>query len=56
MEGELQRLIDLQKLYDHVRPEEIELAREQLAQTCASIEQARVRLDAVRLVIEGPMG
>ena len=56
LEGELQRLVDLQKLNDHVRPEEVELAREQLAQTRTAIEQARVRLDAVRLVLEGPVG
>jgi ATP-dependent helicase HepA len=56
IEADLQRLLDLQKLNDHVRPEEIALAREQLERTLAAIEQARVRLDAVRLVIEGPVG
>jgi ATP-dependent helicase HepA len=54
LEGELQRLIDLQKINDHVRVEEIELARAQLSETRTAIAQARVRLDAVRLVIEGP--
>jgi ATP-dependent helicase HepA len=56
LEAELQRLVDLQKLNDHVRPEEVALAREQLVETRKAIEQARVRLDAVRLVLEGPMG
>jgi ATP-dependent helicase HepA len=54
LEADLRRLIDLKKLNDHVRPEEIALAREQLERTRAAIEQARVRLDAVRLVIECP--
>ncbi|MEO6246793.1 MAG: RNA polymerase-associated protein RapA, partial [Opitutaceae bacterium] len=46
---ELQRLIDLQKINDHIRPEEIALAREQLQRTGAAIAQARLRLDALRL-------
>jgi ATP-dependent helicase HepA len=56
LEGELQRLVDLQKLNDHVRPEEVQLARERLTQTRAAIAQARVRLDSVRLVLERPPG
>lgn len=50
--ADLQRLIDLQKINDHVRPREIELAREQLERTCTAIDQARLRLDAIRLVVE----
>jgi ATP-dependent helicase HepA len=53
LQADLQRLLDLQKLNDHVRPEEISLAREQLEQTRAAIRQARLRLDAIRLVVEG---
>ena len=49
-----QRLTDLQRLNDHVRPEELALAREQLEHTCAAIAQARLRLDALRLIVEGP--
>ena len=52
--GELQRLQDLAKVNDHVRPEELELAREQLAQTRTAVEAARLRLDSIRLVVEGP--
>jgi ATP-dependent helicase HepA len=55
LDADLQRLLDLQKLNDHVRPEEIALAREQRECTRAAIEQARVRLDAVRLVLEAPL-
>ncbi|MEO6244084.1 MAG: hypothetical protein ABIQ12_01505 [Opitutaceae bacterium] len=48
-------MIDLQKINDHIRPEEIALAREQLQRTGAAIAQARLRLDALRLIIEGPL-
>jgi ATP-dependent helicase HepA len=51
---ERQRLVDLKKVNDHVRPEEIALAQEQLDRTRGAIEQARLRLDALRLVLEGP--
>ncbi len=51
--AELQRLVDLAKLNDHVRPEEIELARKQVLQTRTAIEQARLRLDSLRLIVEG---
>ncbi len=50
---ELQRLVDLAKVNDHVRPEEIELARKQVLQTRTAIEQARLRLDSLRLIVEG---
>lgn len=50
----LARLVDLRRLNDHVRPEEIELAREQLAQTRTALEHARLRLDSLRLLVAGP--
>ncbi len=52
----LERLVDLQKLNDHVRPEEITLARDQLEHTRTAIDQARLRLDAVRLIMAGVAG
>ena len=52
--AELQRLIDLQKINDHVRPEEINLARGQLNDTLKAIGKARLRLDSIRLILEGP--
>jgi len=52
--AELQRLVDLRKVNDHVRAEEIELASRQLEQTSAAIAQSRLRLDSLRLVLEGP--
>lgn len=51
---ELQRLVTLGKLNDHVRPEEIELAKKQVRQTRTAIEQSRLRLDSIRLILEGP--
>jgi ATP-dependent helicase HepA len=50
---DIDRLVDLQKLNDHVRPEEVALAREQLAQTEAALDQARLRLDSLRLIVAG---
>lgn len=52
--ADLQRLVDLRKLNDHVRAEEIEHATERLARTREAIEQARLRLDSIRLIVEGP--
>lgn len=52
--ADLQRLVDLQKLNDHIRPAEIALARAQLQHTTAAIERARLRLDSLRLIVEGP--
>jgi ATP-dependent helicase HepA len=53
--AELQRLVDLQKVNDHVRADEIALARKQLARTAEVIAQARLRLDSIRLIVEtGP--
>lgn len=54
--ADLQRLVDLQKINDHIRPAEIALAQEQLTHTTAAITAARLRLDALRLVVEGPGG
>ena len=53
--ADLQRLIDLQKLNDHIRPEEIALAQEQLKRTRETIQGARLRLDSLRLLLEGPI-
>ncbi len=50
---ELKRLEDLGAINDHVGAEEIELARERIDGTCDAIMQARLRLDSLRLVIEG---
>jgi len=51
--AELQRLVDLAKVNDHVSPKEIELARRQVLQTRTAIEQARLRLDSLRMIVAG---
>lgn len=53
LKADVQRLLDLRKLNDHVRPEEVALAQEQLERTRAAIQSARLRLDALRLIVEG---
>jgi len=37
-----------------VRPEEIACSREQMVRTSAAITDARLRLDSIRLIVEGP--
>ena len=54
LNADLKRLVDLSAVNDHVRPAEIELAQEQIDRTRAAISQARLRLDSLRLVLEGP--
>lgn len=51
--ADLQRLVDLSKLNDNVRPEEIELAKKKVLHVRTAIEQARLRLDSLRLIVEG---
>ncbi len=53
---DLQRLVDLKKINDHVRAEEIELAAEKVRHTQAAIGAARLRFDALRLILESPDG
>lgn len=53
LEADVQRLVDLKKLNDHVRPKEIALAQARLEQTLGAVAAARLRLDAIRLVVEG---
>jgi len=52
-QSEIDRLTSLREVNDHVRPEEIDLAREQLAQLTDAISRARVRLDTLRLIWKG---
>lgn len=51
--AELQRLVDLSKVNDHVSAKEIELAKRQVLQTRTAIEQARLRLDSLRMIVAG---
>lgn len=52
---EVQRLVDLGRRNPHVRPEEIELARERLARTTVAVQAARLRMDSLRVILEGPI-
>lgn len=56
LEPALRRLLDLQRVNPQVRPEEISLAREQLSRIESAIDSARLRLDSLRLILEGPAG
>jgi len=47
------RLVDLRKINDHVRMDEIDHARKQLKKTLNAIAHARLRLDSIRLIVEG---
>jgi len=51
---EVQRLQMLQQVNDHIRPQEIQLARAQLKELSEVLQAARLRLDAVRLIWRGP--
>jgi ATP-dependent helicase HepA len=51
---EVQRLQMLRQVNDHVRLEEIELAQAQQEELALTLQQSRLRLDAVRLIWKGP--
>lgn len=52
IEAEISRLEDLRQINDHVRPEEIEALRTQIAELEEAIGGARLRLDALMLVLQ----
>lgn len=51
---EVQRLETLIQVNDHVRPQEIELARAQQQELAMILQKARLRLDSLRLIWHGP--
>ncbi|HEX8294906.1 MAG TPA: RNA polymerase-associated protein RapA, partial [Chthoniobacteraceae bacterium] len=53
---EIERLEGLKEVNDHIRPEEIEAARQQKALLHAAIGSARLRFDAVRLIFRVSSG
>jgi ATP-dependent helicase HepA len=55
LQGEIERLEDLRRINDHVRPEEITAAREQKAALLGAVATANFRLDAVRLILGMPV-
>ena len=52
---EVQRLQNLKLVNDHVRPEEIELAKAQQDELTTALQRSRLRLDALRLIWKGPL-
>lgn len=51
---EYKRLLDLRKVNDHVRLEEIESIQSRMQHTTEAIQQARLRLDSIRVIMIGP--
>jgi len=51
---EVERLQSLARVNDHVRPQEIELAKDQQRELAAILQNARPRLDSLRLIWKGP--
>ena len=54
--AEIARLRDLAEVNDHIKPEEIAALEAREGALAAAIENARVRLDAVRLIWKAPPG
>ena len=54
MAAEITRLRDLAEVNDHIRPEEITALEQREAELTAIIGNARLRLDAVRLIWKAP--
>ena len=52
--AEIARLRDLAEVNDHIKPEEIAALVEREAELATVITNARVRLDAVRLIWKAP--
>ena len=54
MTAEISRLRELAEINDHIKPEEITALEERESELAAAIQNARVRLDAVRLIWKAP--
>jgi ATP-dependent helicase HepA len=54
LQDEIERLQDLSEINDHVRPAEIEAARQQLAALNEALGSAHLRVDALRLIFRQP--
>jgi ATP-dependent helicase HepA len=54
LDHEVQRLQMLRLVNDHIRPQEITLAQAQQQELAATLQQSRLRLDALRLIWKGP--
>jgi ATP-dependent helicase HepA len=54
LQDEIDRLQDLSEINDHVRPAEIEAARQQLGALTEALGSAHLRVDALRLIFRQP--
>ena len=52
---EVQRLQSLAQVNDHIRPQEIQLARTQQQELASAMQESRLRLDSLRLIWRGPL-
>lgn len=52
---EVQRLQSLAQVNDHIRPQEIQLARTQQQKLASAMQESRLRLDSLRLIWRGPL-
>jgi hypothetical protein len=50
----VRRLQSLARVNDHIRPQEIRMAQSEQEALSLSLQQSRLRLDAVRLIWKGP--
>ena len=50
---ELERLQSLAQVNNHIRPQEIQLARTQQQELSSAMQQSRLRLDSLRLIWQG---
>jgi ATP-dependent helicase HepA len=50
---EVERLQSLAQVNNHIRPQEIQLARTQQHELASAIQQSRLRLDSLRLIWKG---
>ncbi|EDY83891.1 Type III restriction enzyme, res subunit family [Verrucomicrobiia bacterium DG1235] len=53
LQHEIERLMDLQKINDNVRSEEIAIAKAELQGVNQAIDDSCLRLDSLRLIVEG---
>ena len=51
LQSEIERLEDLREINDHVRPQEIQAIRDQKSELRKALASARLRIDAVKLVL-----
>jgi ATP-dependent helicase HepA len=54
LQDEIERLEDLRAINDHVRQNEIDAAKQEKSELESALASARIRLDAVRLILRAP--